>query len=99
VCANTPCIGVVYDPKVRALLQSVGQNAMIDCEKPDDTELARIANRLFFNYEEVKAEIKACYEGFREDTVRDTAVLLELIGHGVVPSPKRIQESQEGIDK
>ena len=55
----TPCIGLVYDPKVRAMMQAMGQDTFISVEDTNHAILLGFTQRIMKRRNEISAEIQA----------------------------------------
>ncbi|MCL2353899.1 MAG: polysaccharide pyruvyl transferase CsaB [Defluviitaleaceae bacterium] len=57
--ANTPVIGLVYDPKVSAMLDALGQSYYIDLKDIDSMRLITMAEEIMDKRDEIKSKLAA----------------------------------------
>ena len=77
--AGTPCIGLVYDPKVAAMMDMMGQNCHTPVEKPDVEALCGFASDIIANREHISASITSRMEIVLERARENTRHALELL--------------------
>ena len=76
---GTPCIGLVYDPKVAAMMEIMGQNSHTPVEKPDVEALCGFANDIITNRDYISAAITVRMESVMEHARENTRHALELL--------------------
>ncbi|MCL2853038.1 MAG: polysaccharide pyruvyl transferase CsaB [Defluviitaleaceae bacterium] len=76
---GTPCIGLVYDPKVSAMMDIMGQTSHTPVEKPDVAALCGFASDIIANREHISASITSRMESVLERACENTRHALELL--------------------
>ena len=54
----TPIIGLIYDPKVSAIIGYIGRNDKLSVENLSSAELDRIIDRVMLSRDSISAELK-----------------------------------------
>jgi len=76
---GTPCIGLVYDPKVAAMMEIMGQTSHTPVEKPDVEALCRFASDIAANRDCISASITERMHPVLERARENTRHALELL--------------------
>ncbi|MCL2616616.1 MAG: polysaccharide pyruvyl transferase CsaB [Defluviitaleaceae bacterium] len=76
---GTPCIGLVYDPKVTAMMHMMGQTCYTPVERPDTEALKQFTAEIMENREQISAQITARMEAVLERARENTRHALELL--------------------
>lgn len=76
---GVPLIALDYDPKVAAVMETVGLKYSMKVENIDEDELCRFADDIMENHEELKRELEEKSKEFGRLAAQNTEAVLELL--------------------
>ena len=77
--AGTPVIGLVYDPKVKSMMDSLGQSFYMNVDSVDLDKLKAFADEIIPAYDDISAYITKLSDAAGERALRSTELALELL--------------------
>ncbi len=75
----TPILALVYDPKVKAIMQETNQNTYIDVKNINLTVLKNFVSEIIINQNKISQQLKTCAMQFKEKAMQNTQLALELL--------------------
>lgn len=87
---GTPVIGIVYDPKVTAMMEYMDQKYRISVENPELSELCRHMDEIMQNYDSISKNLAEISAISAEKAMENAYLALRLIGKE--PLPKKDKE-------
>ncbi|MCL2699813.1 MAG: polysaccharide pyruvyl transferase CsaB, partial [Defluviitaleaceae bacterium] len=77
--AGTPVIGLVYDPKVKAMMDYLGQSFYMDADDLNPDRLKAFADEIIRDHDNISAHIKSVSDATGERALRSTELALDLL--------------------
>jgi polysaccharide pyruvyl transferase WcaK-like protein len=84
ISQGVPVIGLVYDPKVQGLMDSIGQPFYTAVEETDADTLIGFADKIVSEHETVSAQVKAAGQAARALAERNAELCMGLLGERMV---------------
>ena len=79
VISKVPCVGLVYDQKVKAFMDYIGQKNYLDASDLEYTDLLNKVNYALENSEEIKKNLNEKYIELRELSQKNAKIAIELL--------------------
>ena len=79
VISKVPCVGLVYDQKVKAFMDYIGQKNYLDASDLEYTDLLNKVNYSLENCEEIKKKLDEKYIELRELSQKNAKLAIELL--------------------
>lgn len=76
---SIPMVGLVYDPKVVGILESLDMKFMIDVETLDIDNLLAVVDTVWMNRENIKVELKAQEEKLEDKALKNIELVCEIL--------------------
>lgn len=74
-----PCIGIIYDPKVRGFMEYIGQDRFVSAEAICEDEITKHIDSIMTNFSEIKNELKKNTERLVALAERNTDIAIEML--------------------
>jgi len=78
-CAGTPVIGLVYDPKVKSMMDYLGQSYYMDVDALDLDKLKTFADEIITQHDDISAHISGISGEAGKRALRSTELALEIL--------------------
>lgn len=75
---QTPVIGIVYDPKITAMMEYMGQTYRVPVEQPNPLTLCRYIDEIMLNRDEISEKLSAISKDAAEKAQTTARLALEL---------------------
>jgi polysaccharide pyruvyl transferase CsaB len=75
----TPILALVYDPKVKGMMQEINQSFYLDIDKLDLDILKNMVAEILKGRDRISSDIKSAYEDLRKRSMRNTNLSLDLL--------------------
>lgn len=76
---SVPMVGLVYDPKISGMLESIGMKHMTNVEGLDKQKLLGDIDYVWNNQKEIKAELDKLKEDLRDKALKNVRIALEIL--------------------
>ena len=77
---KTPVIGIVYDPKVEAMMEYMGQRLRVPTENPNPLTLCRYIDEIMQNRDRIRENLAVVSDNSSKMALTNAKLALELIG-------------------
>lgn len=79
VISKTPCVGLVYDPKVRAFMEYIGQKNYLDAHKLKREDLLLMVRKVFQNADEIKKYLEEKSKLLNQKSQENAKIAIQLL--------------------
>ena len=74
-----PCIGIIYDPKVRGFMEYIGQDRFVSAEELDADEIKMHIDSIMTNFNEIKNQLQKNTERLIALAEKNTDIAIEML--------------------
>ena len=76
---STPVLALIYDPKVKAIMDETNQFTYIDVGQLNLKKLKDFASDILMNRNKISEQIKNCADVLKQNSAQNTKLALELL--------------------
>jgi N-acetylglucosaminyldiphosphoundecaprenol N-acetyl-beta-D-mannosaminyltransferase len=78
-CVAKPMFGLVYDPKVRAFMEYIGQTQYLHTDNVDCAEMRRMIDNIMENYNDISVDIESKTSELKQLSYNDAKLAVSLL--------------------